>query len=185
MLYLEAVTGARGASETGDPDADPPGTPLLKPAGAFYFKVSEPRIDCTVWPDDGETVAERAERALRRSFRLDGVFPDDQEVLRAIAGETFEEPYYTNGRSEIIPVRVSTDKETGEILLVKSSHNARGLLDGESFARLRGDVAERVRACCEDLAGGLIDARPMRSGTASACTYCRYNGVCGYVTVEK
>jgi ATP-dependent helicase/nuclease subunit B len=181
MLYLEAVTGARDTSETEESDAGSTGGALsLKPAGAFYFKVSEPRIDCTAWPDDGETVAERAERALRRSFRLDGVFPDDQDVLRAIAGEIFEEPYYTNGRSEIIPVRVSADKETGEILLVKSSHNARGLLDGESFARLRGDAAQRVRVCCDELAGGVIDARPMRSGAANACTYCRYNGVCGY-----
>jgi ATP-dependent helicase/nuclease subunit B len=182
MLYLEAVTGARDASGARESDAGSAdaGALSLKPAGAFYFKVSEPRIDCTLWPDDGETVAERAERALRRSFRLDGVFPDDQEVLRAIAGETFEEPYYTKGRSEIIPVRVDRDKETGEILLVKSSYNARGLLDGESFARLRGDVAQRVRACCEELAGGLIDARPLRSGAMNACTYCRYNGVCGY-----
>ncbi|MDR2295860.1 MAG: exodeoxyribonuclease V subunit gamma, partial [Clostridiales Family XIII bacterium] len=173
MLYLMAVTDA------------PPGTratdaPPLKPAGVFYFKISEPRTDCASWTDDAEAVAEKAEQAIRKSFRLDGVVLDDQDVLRAIAGEDFTAPHYANKRSNILPVRVNEDKETGELLLVKGSPRARGLLDEEAFARLRADVAQRTWEFCEDLVGGVIDARPVRTGTASACAYCRYKGICGY-----
>jgi ATP-dependent helicase/nuclease subunit B len=162
MLYLDAVT--RGSS--------------LKPAGAFYFKVREPRMDCGLWTD--EQVAKKAEFELRKSFRLDGAVIDDQDVLRAIAGETFEEPHYVNNRSNIIPVRVSKDKAAGEYILVKSSFNTRALFDEESFERLREDAARRVRECCSDLADGVIDAKPMRVGKTSACAYCGYVGICGY-----
>jgi ATP-dependent helicase/nuclease subunit B len=163
MLYLDAVT--RGAS--------------LKPAGVFYFKVSEPRTNCGSWSESGDSITERAESELRKKFRLDGVLIDDQEVLRAIAGDVFEEPHYVNNRSNIIPVRVSKDKATGEYVLVKSSYSTSALLDEEAFERLRGDAAQRVRECCEALANGVIDAAPMRAGNTSACAYCAYNGICG------
>jgi ATP-dependent helicase/nuclease subunit B len=172
MLYLEAVTGTPASAR--DLSAPP-----LRPAGVFYFKIGEPWANCALWPDD-ESAAKKAELALRRKFRLDGVVLDDQATLRAIAGERFEEPHYANNRSNIIPVRVSANKETGEILLVKTGHNTRALLDEEAFERLRADVAERVRAFCADLADGVIDARPMRTDKTNACAYCRFVGICGY-----
>jgi ATP-dependent helicase/nuclease subunit B len=176
MLYLTAVTGAPAGTQGTD-------APPLKPAGVFYFKIGAPRTDCASWPDDAEIVAKKAEQAIRRSFRLDGAVLDDQEVLRAIAGEEFTAPHYENKRSNILPVRVSEDKETGELRLVKGSPNARGLLDAEAFERLCADVTQRTREFCKDLTDGVIDARPARVGTASACAYCRYRGICGYDTV--
>jgi ATP-dependent helicase/nuclease subunit B len=178
LLYLEAVTGTPALLPASS--AVPAAASPLRPAGAFYFKIGETRTDCSSWPDDKESAAKRAELALRKSFRLDGVVLDDQEVLRAIAGERFEEPHYAQNRSNILPVRVSADKETGELRLVKSAHNTRALLDEETFERLRADVAGRVGDFCADLADGVIDARPMRTGKTSACAYCRFGGVCGY-----
>jgi ATP-dependent helicase/nuclease subunit B len=174
MLYLMAVTGApEGMGESAAP-------PRLKPAGVFYFKIREPRIDCASWQEEAEALTEKADRAIRRRFRLDGVVLDDQELLRAIAGEDFAEPHYVNNLSNILPVRVRADGETGELRLVKSSPGTRGLLDAEAFERLCLDVAQKVRGFCENLLDGVIDARPMRAGTTSACAYCRYKGVCGY-----
>jgi ATP-dependent helicase/nuclease subunit B len=173
MLYLEAAVGAPAGP--GGADAPP-----LKPAGAFYFKIGEPRIDCASWPDEAEALAERAKQAIRKAFRLDGVVLDDQELLRAIAGERFAAPHYVNKRSNILPLRVNEDKDTGELRLVKGSAGARGLLDAEAFERLRLDVARKVREFCENLAAGAIDAKPARMGAASVCAYCRLNGVCGY-----
>jgi ATP-dependent helicase/nuclease subunit B len=164
MLYLDAVTRS---------------SPLL-PAGAFYFKVSEPRLDCGSWNAEDGSFEEKAEFERRKSFRLDGVVIDDQEVLRAIAGEVFEPPHFANKRSNIIPVRVSGDKATGEYVLAKSAAGTGALLDEEAFENLRGDVARRVRECCEALAAGVIDAKPMRAGKTTACAYCGYNGICGY-----
>ncbi|MDR1573937.1 MAG: exodeoxyribonuclease V subunit gamma [Clostridiales Family XIII bacterium] len=177
MLYLEVVTGSPVLG-TAAPAASATAPPL-RPAGVFYFKIGEPQTDCALWPD-GESAARKAELALHKSFRLDGVVLDDQAVLRAIAGERFEEPHYANNRSNILPVRVDADKATGELRLVKSAYNTRALLDEEAFDRLRADVAGRVRALCADLADGVIDARPMRTNKENACTYCRFGGICGY-----
>ncbi|MDR2088561.1 MAG: exodeoxyribonuclease V subunit gamma [Clostridiales Family XIII bacterium] len=180
MLYLAAVTGAGAPAEARGGEGIPAAPAPLKPAGAFYFRIARPQIDCAAWPGGEEALAERAERELRKRFRLDGVALDDQEVLRAIAGERIEEPHYENKRSNILPLRVCADKETGELRLVKSVPGTRGLLDEEAFARLRAEVAQRVRECCENLAEGVIDAHPARTDKASACAYCRYGGVCGY-----
>jgi ATP-dependent helicase/nuclease subunit B len=173
LLYLEAVTGAPEGTREG---AAPP----LKPAGVFYFKIREPQIDCASWQEDTEAFAVKAEREIRRRFRLDGAVLDDQELLRAIAGEDFAEPHYANNLSNILPLRARADKETGEMRLVPSSRGARGLFDAEAFERLRRDAAQKVREFCENLAEGVIDAQPARAGTTSACAYCGYKGVCAY-----
>jgi ATP-dependent helicase/nuclease subunit B len=180
MLYLEAATGtparagdSDAAARAGDSDAA-----ILRPVGAFYFRIGEPRVNRASWPEDGEALAKKAEREIRKQFRLDGVVLDDQAVLRAIAGDRFEEPHYVNKRSNILPVRADADKETGEIRLVRSG--ARGLLGEEAFERLRDEVSQRVREFCEDLLNGVIDANPARAGDATnACAYCSYGGVCG------
>jgi ATP-dependent helicase/nuclease subunit B len=179
LLYLEAVTGA--PERLRETDGDAAAALSLKPAGAFYFKIGEPRIDCASWPDADKAFAERTAQAIRRCFRLDGAVLDEQEALRAIAGEDFEGPHYVKGRSNILPVRVNKDKDTGEIRLVGNSAGTRGgLFDEEAFARLRSDASQKARAFCDDLAAGVICARPARTGTTSACAYCRYNGICGY-----
>jgi ATP-dependent helicase/nuclease subunit B len=167
LLYLIAVTDRRGDG--------------LKPAGAFYFKISEPRVDCGAWasgecgPGSG-----KLEREMRKCFKLDGVALDDQDSLKAIAGEAFDGAHYYRGNSDIMPVRAVKDGATGEARLVKSHPSSKRLLGEGEFNRLMDDVERKALELCEALADGVIDAAPKRGKDASACKFCRYKAICAY-----
>ncbi|MDR1572611.1 MAG: PD-(D/E)XK nuclease family protein [Clostridiales Family XIII bacterium] len=166
MLYLDAATGGGDA---------------LKPAGAFYFRISEPRFDCSAWDgDDPGAAGGRLERERRRSFRLDGVAVDDQDALKAIAGDSLEGGHYgARGVSDIMQVRATADAGTGGLRILSSSPASQRLLDEAAFAELRAAVGRRVSELCENLAGGVIDAEPRGAGNLDACRYCGYGAICG------
>ena len=147
MLYLEAsLEGKR------------------RPAGVFYFNISEPMIDMSAKTVDDAEIADK----IKKSFKLNGVVVDDPEVIRDVAGDF-------SGYSDILPVRSGKDGvvPTG----------SEGLLSEEEFNELRGAVIEKVRSICADLAEGRIDIHPMKTGQRSACTYCSYRGICRFDTV--
>jgi ATP-dependent helicase/nuclease subunit B len=171
MLYLSAATGAAGGA----------GGEALKPAGAFYFRIAEPRFDCGAWAEeDPEALGGRLEKERRKSFRLDGVAVDDQDVLKAIAGDGTDSGHFgARGASDIIPVRAATDAETGEVRLVSSHPASKRLLGEAEFAELREAVGRKVGELCESLADGAIDAEPKSSGDVKACRYCGYGAICG------
>ena len=147
MLYLEAsLEGKR------------------RPAGVFYFNISEPMIDMSAKTVDDAEIADK----IKKSFKLNGVVVNDPEVIRDVAGDF-------SGYSDILPVRSGKDGvvPTG----------SEGLLSEEEFNELRGAVIEKVRSICADLAEGRIDIHPMKTGQRSACTYCSYRGICRFDTV--
>lgn len=135
-----------------------------KPAGVFYFKIKEPSIDLSQKDMDSQTL----EKEIRKSFKLDGIMVDDPQVIRDIAGD-FE------GFSEIVPIRSTKDgiKNTGK----------GGLLSAEDFTHLQGAVTEKIRQICSDLTEGKIEIHPMKTKDRSACTFCRYKGICRFDTV--
>ncbi|MDR0852036.1 MAG: exodeoxyribonuclease V subunit gamma [Clostridiales Family XIII bacterium] len=128
MIYLKA------ASES------------FKPAGIFYFKLAEPRIN-----DNGKTdVAEAAADA----FNLDGVYLNDPALV-ALLGASGK------GKSAIEPADFAALRQSADILIE--------------------DLLTRI-------ADGEIAARPMTARhlktadgkNKTACTYCRYRGICNY-----
>ncbi|MCI6011414.1 MAG: PD-(D/E)XK nuclease family protein [Firmicutes bacterium] len=147
MLYLQA------ACEQG-----------RKPAGIFYFHISEPMADATGKEWNSEDLA----REIRKNFKLNGVMIDDPEIIRSIAGDF-------SGYSEIVPLRAGKEKitETG-----KGS-----LLSEESFENLREEVAKKTVEICRSLTEGEIAIHPMKTKERSACTYCEYMGICRFDTV--
>ncbi|MDR1136436.1 MAG: exodeoxyribonuclease V subunit gamma [Clostridiales Family XIII bacterium] len=173
MLYLEAATsGAAGRR--------------LKPAGAFYFKVAEPRLDCGEWSaDESDAGSERAMRELRKSFRMDGVAVDEQDVLCAIAGTEFDGLHFNRGYSDIIPVKLGQDEISGETRLVKSHPASRKLLNEEEFEQLRKDVGEKVYEFCKNLTEGVIDVAPGSVKENSACRFCGYGAICCYIDKKQ
>lgn len=135
-----------------------------KPAGVFYFKIKEPMADFSQKEPDVETL----EKEIRKSFKLDGIMVDSPEVIEDIAGE-FE------GFSEIVPIRKTKEgiKNTGK----------EGLLPEENFAELQVAVADKIEEICSDLVAGKIDVHPMKTKDRSACTYCKYKGICRFDTI--
>lgn len=135
-----------------------------KPAGVFYFKIKDPTVDFSQKDIDSEVL----EKEIRKSFKLDGIMVDDPRVITDIAGEF-------GGFSEIVPIRVTKEgiKNTGK----------EGLLSEDEFDSLQEAVKQKVKEACKELLDGKIDAHPMKTKERSACTYCKYKGICMFDTM--
>ena len=148
MLYLEASLERR-----------------MKPAGVFYFKISEPMVDAS-----GATIGpEEISDKIQKSFKLNGVIVDDPNVIRNVAGDF-------SGISDVVPIRINKE---GLI----SGTGKDNLLTDEEFESLREKVCEKVTDICKSLAGGGIEIHPMKTAATSACAYCRYKGICRFDTI--
>lgn len=136
---------------------------IRRPAGVFYFNISEPMIDMSAKAINEEEIADK----VKKNFKLNGVIVDDPDVIRNVAGDF-------TGYSDILPLHSGRDG------IVPSGKE--GLLSEEDFDRLREAVNKKVRSICADLVEGRIDIHPMKTGDRSACTYCSYKGICRFDT---
>lgn len=148
MLYLEASLERR-----------------MKPAGVFYFKISEPMVDASGAAIGPEELSDK----IQKSFKLNGVIVDDPNVIRNVAGDF-------SGISDVVPIRINKE---GLI----SGTGKDNLLTDEEFESLREKVCEKVTDICKSLAGGGIEIHPMKTADTSACAYCRYKGICRFDTI--
>lgn len=134
-----------------------------KPAGVFYFLIREPSVNADkILPEE---LAEQVREAAKKACRMDGVAVDAPEVIEEIAGEF-------SGYSDIIPVRRTQKGIAGT--------GPEKLLDETAFRELQDEVKEKVKELCGDLAAGNIRIMPKKSGDMSACTYCKYKGICQF-----
>lgn len=152
MLYLNACLGERTGGEA------------RKPAGVFYFHISEPMVDWSAKEPDAEKLAQE----VRKNFKMNGVLVDDPQVIESIAGDF-------SGYSEILPLRNGKDGV--------SATGGDTLLSETEFAALTETVSQKVTELCRDLAAGKIDIEPMKTRDRSACTYCQYKGICRFDTI--
>ena len=112
-----------------------------KPAGVFYFRITEPMAELSPDKMDQETV----EREIRKNFKLDGIMIDDPVVITDIAGDF-------GGYSEIVPIKKTSD---GYGSSSRSGQN--GLMTEEDFQNLQIAVYDKVRSACQDLINGKIE----------------------------
>lgn len=147
MLYLEASMEKK-----------------RRPAGVFYFNISEPMIDMSAKVIDEDEIEDK----VKKNFKLNGVIVDDPDVIRNVAGDF-------SGYSDILPLRKGKEGV--------AATGSEGLLSEEQFEELRDAVSKKVRSICADLAQGRIDIHPMKTGDRSACTYCSYKGICRFDTI--
>ena len=135
-----------------------------RPAGVFYFNISEPMIDMSAKVIDEDEIEDK----VKKNFKLNGVIVDDPDVIRNVAGDF-------SGYSDILPLRKGKEGV--------AATGSEGLLSEEQFEELRDAVSKKVRSICADLAEGRIDIHPMKTGERSACTYCSYKGICRFDTI--
>ena len=148
MLYLEASLERR-----------------RKPAGVFYFKISEPMIDATGATIDEEEIADK----IQKSFKLNGVIVDNPNVIRSVAGDF-------SGISDVAPIRINKEG-------VVSGTGSDNLLTEEEFDELRKEVGKKVTKICKSLTEGGIEIHPMKTDKTSACAFCKYKGICRFDTI--
>ena len=148
MLYLEASLERR-----------------RKPAGVFYFKISEPMIDATGTTMGEEEIADK----IQKAFKLNGVIVDNPNVIRSVAGDF-------SGISDVVPIRINKEG-------VVSGTGEGNLLTEDEFDELRKEVGKKVTEICNSLAEGGIEIHPMKTDKTSACAFCKYKGICRFDTI--
>ena len=157
MLYLEAaIDDARTARQH---------IASRKPAGVFYFKITEPMLELSKQPSEEDELM----KEIKKSFKLNGLIADDPQVIQNVAGD-FDK------YSDIVQIKYNKE---GEIVGTSES----SLISDEGFAELREQVAGKVKDICTRLATGNIDIHPMKTHSTSACAYCDYKGICRFDTI--
>jgi ATP-dependent helicase/nuclease subunit B len=136
-----------------------------KPAGVFYFNISEPLIDSSAKAAAADEIADQ----VKKTFKLNGVIVDDPAVIHSVAGDF-------SGYSDILPLRANKE---GEITPTGKG----SLLTEAEFAELQETVGAKVTEICQNLANGDISIHPMKTRERSACTYCQYKGICRFDTI--
>lgn len=141
MVYLDAaVKGVSGA----------------KPAGAFYFHVSDPLAAI-----DSDERAE-AEAEIVKQLQMKGVVLADEDVLNAMdRGDTS------------VSIGAALAKGGG----IKKDAKT---LDMPQMEALLRHTRQQAAALAEGLYGGDTSIRPMQTGSTVSCEYCDYKGVCGF-----
>ncbi|HZK02120.1 MAG TPA: PD-(D/E)XK nuclease family protein [Anaerovoracaceae bacterium] len=135
-----------------------------KPAGVFYFEISDSMIDAEGF--DEKTLKEKLESELRKQYKLDGVVLDEHTVVNDIAGDF-------NGYSDILPIRKNKD---GKI----SGTSAGRVLTEEEFSEFQKSMNQIIISLCESLADGVISIKPKKNKDETACRYCDYKSICNF-----
>lgn len=139
------------------------------PAGVFYFHIHNPRVDSSVASDqfEPEKISEKIYKEIRKSFKLNGIMINDDEVIDEIDSQ-FEKA------SDIAPLKNGQDGPVGS--------PSGSLVSEFEFIELQHEVDAKVKEFCEDLLAGKIDINPMRTKTSKPCDYCDYKSICRFDT---
>ena len=140
-LYLDAAVGGLAGA---------------KPAGAFYFHVSDPLART------GEDDPALAEAEFLQKLQMKGVALADEDVLAAM--DRGDAP---------IAIAAALNKEGGV------RKDAR-VLDMAQMQALLAHSRAQAATLAEGLYGGDTAIQPAQSGTTSSCEHCDYSIVCGF-----
>ena len=128
------------------------------PAGLLYYNIDNPIVETR------QTASDKIEELIRKELRMKGVVNSNRNIISKLDS--------TEGSSLNIPVTIS---KSGSIDASKSK-----VLSTEELLAL-GSYVDKGNV---DKAAGILDGsihiNPYRRGQESSCTYCPYNGVCGF-----
>lgn len=129
------------------------------PAAMLYYHVYDPIISA-----EAETAPEEINAALLEQLRAGGIVNSDGDIARRLDEEAV-------AKSDVIPVEYKKDGS----LSARSS-----VLSGEELQEISLFVGRKVRQLGREILDGNIALNPYESGAESACTYCSFQGVCGF-----
>ena len=147
-----------------------------KPAGVFYFHITEPMLNMTTKlsedPETGELMPDEGvlRDNLAKEFRMNGIMVDDPAVIKNIAGDFKAE-------SRIAQIR------NGKEGYSASTRGEERLLSDEAFEELKDTVCSVVSENVQRLLRGDAKINPMKTKERSACTFCDYKGICRFDTI--
>ena len=126
------------------------------PAGVFYYRIQDPLVDKT---EDKE----KAERAVLKQLKPDGIIPLGTEILKHL-------DHNTSGESLAVPVKYNKNGSVSGYSKVVA---------GEDFAMMTHAKRQMEEARTKIL-NGEAGALPYKRGQESGCDYCPYRHVCGF-----
>ena len=127
----------------------------VEPAGIFYYNVKDPMIQKTLQEDLDELDPE-----IMKKLKMNGLVSSDPEVIQKL------DVSYAS-----LPLAY-----TSKGALRKGSSVA----SPERFRLLNDYVKKKITEVQDAILTGKADASPYEMGNKNACTYCAYQGSCGF-----
>lgn len=135
-----------------------PGKEIV-PAALLYYHVNDPMLK-----EEGELKPEEVNAKLLKELRMTGVVHEDEKVISLLDSR------FTD-KSLIIPVE---RKKDGSF----SANSA--TISRENYETLSSFVSKKIKDFGKEILNGTISVNPCEQGTGNACTYCSFQGVCGF-----
>lgn len=129
------------------------------PAAMLYYHVADPAVEA-----EGELTPEEINRKVVEGLRANGIVNSDEGIVRCL-------DEVADTKSDVIPVEYKKDGT----LSARSS-----VMTGEELDRILAYAGQKVRYLGREILSGNIGAEPYEKGNQDACTYCSFQGICGY-----
>ncbi|HOL91166.1 MAG TPA: exodeoxyribonuclease V subunit gamma [Clostridiales bacterium] len=139
------------------------GAGKLIPAGALYFRLSDPLIRC-----GRDSTEEEIEKAIMKELRMKGLVLADVKLIREMDKDIA-------GDSLIIPARINKDGSLG-----RSSAATE-----KQFRELCGHVRKLLGSIGKSILDGNVAVNPYKRQKMTACEYCVYSSVCQFDTAMR
>lgn len=131
----------------------------IHPAGIFYYHMDDPLIEV-----EEEISEDEIKNQILAKLKLDGFLNQDNRVIEAMDRGL-------EGSSLILPVGKKKDGS------LKANSNAASEAQINQICKF---VDEKITDLAKDMVQGNIDVSPYKLEKKEACTFCPYNGICGF-----
>jgi len=132
----------------------------VKPAGLFYFPISDPIVDADKYLSD-----EQRDDQLLKKFQLSGLIIDD-------AVSELDNTLSPGNDSLVIPAKINKDGRF-------SKSNRQNIVSAPDFEALSKEVDGIIKNIGQRITCGEIMAKPLIYGTKNPCVYCDFSSICG------
>ena len=129
------------------------------PAALLYYHVNDPIVK-----EEQELPAEEINRRLQKELRMTGVVRGEEKIVELLDGSFSD-------KSLIVPVE---RKKDGSFSALSS------VISGEDYRLVSSFVNHKIKQFGREILSGNIAVNPCQQGQNNACTYCAYQGVCGF-----
>ncbi len=131
----------------------------VEPAALLYYHVADPVIETKA-----VLSPEELNDKIVEELRTTGVVNGSLDMIQQLDQEL-------SGKSQVVPVELKKDGS----LSSKSK-----TLDGDQLQMVSQFVSQKVKEAGKKILSGEISVNPYEDGQKNACTYCAYQGVCGF-----
>ena len=143
----------------------------VKPGGVFYFNIKDPMLDYEESLMDEDTYTEK----MLKEYRMTGAVNSEKVSVESLDAGISENAKYST---------VASGLKFGDIDSAISVGSTAATLSEDNFNRLIERVKSKITQMTQDIEKGHIEINPFMKGQKSACTFCKFKGVCGFDTKD-